>query len=306
MSIYLPLAGVSENILLLLALGGSIGFLSGLFGVGGGFLLTPLLIMLGVPAPVAVGSGANQVLGASVSGMIAHWRRRTVDVRMGVILLVGGLVGSTAGVYLFKWLRELGQVELVINLSYVLLLGTIGGLMLVESLGALMKSRRPVSQVRKLHSHSLLHRLPLKMRFPRSRLYISSIPPFAIGFAVGVLSAVMGVGGGFVMVPAMIYLLKMPTDVVVGTSLFQIVFVTANVTFMQATTNQAVDVVLSVLLLIGGVVGAQWGAKVGRKLRGDQMRFLLALLVLGMGVKLAFDVLMTPQELFSLSVPFAG
>lgn len=301
MSIYLPIAGVTENILVLLMLGGSIGFLSGLFGVGGGFLLTPLLIMMGVPAPVAVGSGANQVLGASVSGMLAHWRRGTVDVRMGVILLIGGLVGSTAGVYVFAWLRALGQVELVINISYVLLLGVIGSLMLIESSRALLKRRAPLVSRHKLHSHGLLHRLPFKMRFPRSRLYISVIPPALVGFAVGALSAIMGVGGGFVMVPAMIYLLQMPAEVVVGTSLFQIVFVTANVTFMQANTNQAVDVILSVLLLIGGVVGAQWGATLGRRLRGDQMRFLLALLVLSMGVKLIFDITLTPEDLFSLS-----
>lgn len=301
MSIYLPIAGVTENILVLLMLGGSIGFLSGLFGVGGGFLLTPLLIMMGVPAPVAVGSGANQVLGASVSGMLAHWRRGTVDVRMGVILLVGGLVGSTAGVHLFAWLKAQGQVELVINLSYVLLLGVIGGLMLIESSRALLKRRAPVVSRHKLHSHSLLHRLPFKMRFPRSRLYISIIPPALVGFAVGALSAIMGVGGGFIMVPAMIYLLKMPAEVVVGTSLFQIVFVTANVTFMQANTNQAVDVILSVLLLIGGVVGAQWGATLGRRLRGDQMRFLLALLVLGMGVKIVSDITLTPADLYSIS-----
>lgn len=301
MSVYLPVAEVTENILLLLALGGSIGFLSGLFGVGGGFLLTPLLIMMGVPAPVAVGSGANQVLGASVSGMLAHWRRGTVDVRMGVILLIGGLIGSTVGVYLFAWLRSLGQVELTINICYVLLLGTIGTLMLIESARALLKRRAPVKMRHKLHSHGLLHRLPLKMRFPRSRLYISVIPPALVGFMVGLLSAVMGVGGGFVMVPAMIYLLQMPAEVVVGTSLFQIVFVTANVTFMQATTNQSVDVMLSVLLLIGGVIGAQWGAKMGRKLRGDQMRFLLALLVLGMGIKLVFDVTLAPSDLYNLT-----
>jgi uncharacterized membrane protein YfcA len=260
--------------------------------------------MMGVPAPVAVGSGANQVLGASVSGMLAHWRRRTVDVRMGVILLIGGLIGSTAGVYLFAWLRSLGQVELAINLSYVLLLGVIGSLMFIESTRALLKRRAPVVPRHKLHSHGLLHRLPFKMRFPRSRLYISVIPPALVGFMVGVLSAVMGVGGGFVMVPAMIYLLQMPAEVVVGTSLFQIVFVTANVTFMQATTNQSVDVMLSLLLLIGGVLGAQWGAKVGRKLRGDQMRFLLALMVLGMGIKLIFDITLTPADLYNLTTSF--
>lgn len=301
MDIYLPVAGVSENILLLLGLGGGIGFLSGLFGVGGGFLLTPLLIMMGIPPAVAVGSGANQVLGASVSGTLAHWKRGTVDVRMGVILLIGGLVGSTLGVWLFAWLKAQGQVELVISLSYVLLLGTIGGMMMIESLSVILRKGGGRVTRRKLHSHSLLHRLPGKMRFPRSRLYISVVPPLLVGMAVGVLSAIMGVGGGFIMVPAMIYLLQMPTQVVVGTSLFQIVFVTANVTFMQATTNQAVDVVLAVMLLFGGVIGAQFGSRFGRKLNGDQMRFLLALMVLGMGLKLAVDLMVTPEDTFALA-----
>ncbi|KJS40461.1 MAG: permease [Rhodospirillaceae bacterium BRH_c57] len=301
MHIYLPVAGVSENILVLLALGGGIGVLSGLFGVGGGFLLTPFLIMLGIPPAVAVGSGANQVLGASVSGMMAHWRRRNVDVRMGVILLIGGLVGSSGGVYLFAWLKAMGQIELIINLSYVLLLGLIGGLMAAESGFVLFKRKSPTLKRRKLHQHSLLHRLPLKMRFPRSRLYISIIPPALVGVAVGVMSALMGVGGGFIMVPAMIYFLQMPAEVVIGTSLFQIVFVTANVTFMQAVTNQAVDVVLAIFLLVGGVVGAQVGAQFGRRLNADQMRFLLALMVLGMAVKLAFDITLTPADFYNLA-----
>jgi uncharacterized membrane protein YfcA len=300
MDIYLPVAGLSENVFLLLGLGGAIGVLSGVFGVGGGFLLTPLLIMMGIPPAVAVGSGANQVLGASVSGTLAHWRRGTVDLRMGVILLVGGLIGSTLGVWLFAWLRALGQVELVINLCYVALLGVVGGLMLIESLSVMLRRRARTGGQDKAHSHSLLHRLPGKMRFPRSRLYISVIPPILVGVAVGLLSAIMGVGGGFIMVPAMIYLLRMPAQVVVGTSLFQIVFVTANVTFMQATTNQAVDVVLAVMLLFGGVIGAQFGTRLGRRLGADQMRFLLALLVLGMGIKMAFDVVVEPAELFSI------
>lgn len=301
MDIYLPVAGVSENIFLLLGLGGGIGLLSGLFGVGGGFLLTPLLIMMGIPSAVAVGTGANQVLGASVSGTLAHWRRGTVDVRMGIILLIGGLIGSTLGVWLFAWLKALGQIDLVINLCYVILLGTIGGLMLIESLTVMLRRGSRKATRRKLHSHPLLHRLPLKMRFPRSRLYISVFPPLLVGVAVGLLSAIMGVGGGFIMVPAMIYLLQMPTAVVVGTSLFQIVFVTANVTFMQATANQAVDVVLAVMLLFGGVIGAQIGSRLGQRLAGDQMRFLLALMVLGMGLKLAFDIMVTPGEPFTLA-----
>lgn len=299
MDIYLPIAGLSENVFTLLGLGGAIGVLSGLFGVGGGFLLTPLLIFLGIPPPVAVGSGANQVLGASVSGVIAHWRRRSLDIRMGTILLAGGLVGSTLGVQLFAWLKALGQVELAIQLGYVVLLGVIGGFMFVES-AAFVFRRNPATGRRRMRTHTLLHRLPWKMRFPRSRLYISVVPPVLVGVAVGLLSAIMGVGGGFIMVPAMIYLLKMPVGVVAGTSLFQIMFVTANVTFLQATTNQAVDVVLSVLLLIGGVIGAQVGARMGRKLPGDHMRFLLALIVLGVAIKLGIDITFRPEDLFEL------
>lgn len=301
MTIYLPIAGMTENIFLLLGLGGGIGILSGLFGVGGGFLLTPLLIMMGIPPAVAVGTSANQVLGSSVSGAMAHWRRRAIDLKMGFILLVGGLVGSTSGVSLFSWLRTLGQIELVVNLCYVLLLGTIGTLMLVESVNFILRRRAAGATRRKLHAHNWMHGLPLKTRFPRSKLYISVIPPLLIGLAVGLLSAVMGVGGGFIMIPAMIYLLQMPTDVVVGTSLFQIIFVTASVTFMQATANQGVDILLTLLLLIGGVIGAQVGAKMGRKLRGDQLRLLLALLVLAMAIKLLFDVTLRPDELYSLA-----
>jgi uncharacterized membrane protein YfcA len=262
--------------------------------------MTPLLIFIGVPPAIAVGSEAAQIVGASVSGVLAHWRRGNVDVRMGVVLLLGGLAGSTLGVQLFAFLRQAGQVDLIISLAYVLILGAIGTLMLIESVNALRQSRRGGPRRGKLHQHTWLHGLPLKMRFPKSKLYISSILPFAVGAFVGVLAALMGVGGGFIMVPAMIYLLGMPTSVVVGTSLFQIVFVTANVTFLQAWQNQTVDMVLAVLLLVGGVVGAQFGARLGQKLRGEQLRGLMALLVLGVALKLAFDLVATPQDAFSL------
>jgi uncharacterized membrane protein YfcA len=276
--------------------------LSGIFGVGGGFLMTPLLIFLGVPAPVAVGTEANQIVASSVSGVLAHWRRGNVDVKMGSILLAGGLVGSTIGVYIFAILREIGQIDLAIKLSFIVFLGIIGSLMLVESTRTILRSRRPGGKRRKLHQHNWLHGLPFKMRFRKSKLYISALLPFGVGLLVGILSAIMGVGGGFIMVPAMIYVLGMPTSVVVGTSLFQIIFVTANVTFLQSVQTQTVDVVLAGLLLIGGVIGAQFGTRIGALLRGEQLRGLLALIVLAVCLKLVSDVIITPEDLFSLEL----
>jgi len=305
MHIYLPIAEMSVNVFLILGMGVGVGLLSGIFGVGGGFLMTPLLIFLGVPAPVAVGTEANQIVASSVSGVLAHWRRGNVDFKMGFILLVGGVIGSTFGVWLFAYLRTLGQIDLVIRLSYVVFLGTIGSLMLVESLRAIFRRQRGGGARRKLHQHTFLHGLPFKMRFRRSKLYISALLPLLVGFFVGILAAIMGVGGGFVMVPAMIYLLGMPTSVVVGTSLFQIIFVTGNATFLQAYLNQTVDVVLAILLLVGGVVGAQFGTKIGAKLRGEQLRSLLALMVLAVCLKLMSDLVITPPDLFSIGTPGA-
>lgn len=305
MHIYLPIAEMSVNIFLLMGMGAAIGMLSGIFGVGGGFLMTPLLIFIGVPPAVAVGTEANQIVASSVSGVMAHWRRGNVDVKMGVVLLIGGLLGSSLGVWLFRELRNLGQIDLVIRLSYVAFLGLIGLLMLVESGRAMQRQRATSAPRRKLHQHNFLHGLPFKVRFRRSKLYISALLPLLVGFIVGVLAAIMGVGGGFVMVPAMIYLLGMPTAVVVGTSLFQIIFVTANATFLQAYVNQTVDVVLALLLLLGAVVGAQFGTKVGSYLRGEQLRGLLALLVLAVCAKLAFDLVVTPIDPFSLGEAIA-
>ena len=303
MQVYLPIAEVSINVFLLVGLGGAIGFLSGLFGVGGGFLMTPLLIFIGIPAPVAVASEANQIVASSVSGVIAHWRRGNVDFKMGGVLLAGGFVGSYLGVELFAWLRTVGQIDLVIRLSYVFFLGIVGAMMLVESSRAILRRRSGTVVRRKLHQHYWVHRLPLRMRFRKSKLYISAIPPFTIGALVGVLAAIMGVGGGFLMVPAMIYLLGMPTIVVVGTSLFQIIFVTANVTFLQSVTTQTVDVVLALVLLAGAVVGAQFGSRAGQYLRGEQLRGLLAVIVLAVVAKLVFDLVATPADLFSLGAP---
>ena len=302
MQIYLPIAELSVNVFLLLGLGGVIGFLSGMFGVGGGFLMTPALIFIGVPAPVAVGTEANQIVASSVSGVLAHWRRGNVDFKMGFVLMIGGFLGSGLGVALFALLREIGQIDLVIRLCYVVFLGIIGSLMLVEGVRALMRRRNPTAERRKLHQHTWIHGLPLKTRFRKSRLYISALLPIGVGFVVGVLAAIMGVGGGFIMVPAMIYLLGMPTAVVVGTSLFQIIFVTANVTVLQATANQTVDVVLALLLLTGAVIGAQVGVRVGTRLHGEQLRVLLAVMVLMVCAKLVYDLLVTPDDLYSMGV----
>jgi len=300
MHIYLPIAEMSVNIFLLLGMGVGIGLLSGIFGVGGGFLMTPLLIFIGIPPAVAVGTEANQIVASSVSGVLAHWRRGNVDMKMGIVLLLGGLLGSTFGVWLFSALRSLGQIDLVIRLSYVIFLGIIGLLMLVESARAMRRQTAATATRRKLHQHNFLHGLPLKMRFRRSKLYISALLPLLVGCFVGVLASVMGVGGGFVIVPAMIYLLGMPTAVVVGTSLFQIIFVTANATFLQAYINQTVDVVLALLLLSGAVIGAQVGTKLGALLRGEQLRGLLALLVIAVCAKLAYDLIATPTDPYTL------
>lgn len=300
MQIYLPIAEASVNAFLLLGLGGIVGILSGMFGVGGGFLLTPLLFFIGIPPSVAVATGAAQIVAASFSGVLAHLKRKTVDLRMGTVLLAGGLIGATLGVQLFSLLTAIGQVDLMVKLSYVLFLGVIGALMFVESLNALLRSRGGRISTKR-RKHYWVHNLPFKMKFRTSGLYISVIPPVLVGILVGVLSAIMGVGGGFIMVPAMIYLLGMPTKVVIGTSLFQIIFVTAATTLMHATTNYTVDLVLAVLLLIGGVVGAQYGARIGVLLKAEQLRILLAVIVLAVCGKIALDLLLPPTELFEIA-----
>ncbi|MPL67395.1 hypothetical protein DFO80_108161 [Rhodobacter sp. 140A] len=304
MQIYLPIAEVSVNAFLLLGLGGIVGLLSGLFGVGGGFLITPLLFFIGIPPSVAVATGANQVVASSVSGVLAQFKRKAVDVPMGVVLLLGGILGSALGIWVFNRLTKLGQIDLVVQLAYVVFLGSIGLLMLQEAVRAIRRARRPGARAHvKRHQHNWVHKLPLKMKFRASGLYISVIPPALVGMAVGVLAAIMGVGGGFIMVPAMIYLLGMPTKVVIGTSLFQILFVSAFTTMMHAITNQSVDVMLALLLIIGGVIGAQIGSQLGGRLKAEQLRILLALLVIAVAGKLGLDLLIRPAELFSL---FAG
>lgn len=299
MMIYLPIAEVAVNAFVVLGLGGIIGVLSGMFGVGGGFLLTPLLFFIGIPPAVAVATGANQIVASSVSGVLAHFRRRSVDIKMGIILQVGGVAGAIVGVMIFNYLKSLGQVDLFVTLCYVLFLGVVGGLMFIESVSALRKSNRGAVPSRP--SRAWLHALPFKTRFRTSALYISVLPPIGVGFFVGILTAIMGVGGGFIMVPAMIYLLGMPTKVVVGTSLFQIILVTGTSTMLHAITNQTVDIILAVLLLLGGVIGAQFGTRIGAQLKAEQLRILLAVLVLLVCGKLGLDLVIPPSEVFTLS-----
>lgn len=301
MQIYLPIAEISIDATMLLMLGASVGFLSGMFGVGGGFMMTPLLIFIGVPPAVAVATQANHVVASSVSGVMAHFKRGNVDVKMGLVLLAGGFLGSTVGVALFSLLRGLGQIDLVISLSYVILLAVIGVLLMLEGGRALLRRRRKLATPGR-KGHAWAAGWPLRMRFPKSRLYISALLPLSLGFGVGVLSAIMGVGGGFILVPLMIYVLGMPTAVVIGTSLFQIIFVSANVTFLQATQNQTVDLVLALLLVLGGVVGAQFGGRFAGRLPADSLRIMLGLLILGVAAKLLGDLVTAPADIYSLGV----
>lgn len=303
MQIYLPIAELPVNMFMLFGMGGAVGFLSGLFGIGGGFLLTPLLIFSGIPPAVSVATVTTQVVASSASGVVAYWRRKMIDFKLAVMLLVGGVIGSAMGVWLFDVLRSLGQLDLVISLSYVTFLSTIGGLMLVESLrsmarrrsGALMPARKP-------GQHNWVHGLPFKMRFRQSRLYVSVIPIVVLGAIIGFLGAVLGIGGGFMMVPALIYLLRVPTNIVIGTSLLQILVTMAAATFLHSVSTHSVDIVLAFTLMVGGVIGAQFGARMGQKLRGDQLRLLLALLVLAVGMRFAVNLLIEPEELYSISV----
>jgi uncharacterized protein len=310
LGIYLPIAELSVNLFTLLAIGAAVGFLSGMFGVGGGFLVTPLLILYNIPPAIAVGTGANQVIATSLSGALVHYKRRSIDFKLGLFLLIGGLAGSSFGAIVFSLLRSLGQLDLAISLLYVILLGTIGALMLAESVSTVVASFRPkpaiplpvpeAPSVSPIQNY--IHRLPWKMRFEVSKLYISVIPILALGMFIGFLSAIMGVGGGFIMVPAMIYLLRVPTNVVVGTSLFQIIFVSAYTTFVHATANNAVDIVLAVCLMAGGVVGAQYGADVGQRLKGEQLRALLGLLVLAVALRIAYGLFITPDSIYTISM----
>ncbi len=301
---YLPIAGNSVNILLIFGLGGFVGLLSGIFGVGGGFLMTPLLIMFGIPPTVAAASDSNQIVGASTSGTLAHWRLGNVDVKMGILLLVGGIVGGTVGVQVIKVLRAMGNADFLITITYVLMLGGVGSYMFIESLQSLKKAKSPEDAGEEPKKDSayarMLAAMPLQTRFEKSGVEMSLLLPLLLGILVGVLAAIMGVGGGFIMVPVMVYLLRMPMHVVVGTSLFQILFTCVNVTIMQSVSNHTVDFVLAVLLLLGSTIGAQVGTKIGKKLKGDQLKILLASIVLLVCVKMLLQLLLTPDILVAM------
>jgi uncharacterized membrane protein YfcA len=304
--IYLPIAELSVNMFVIFGMGGAVGFLSGLFGVGGGFLLTPLLIFSGIPPVVAVATVASQIVASSASAALSYWRRRMIDLKLASVLMLSGMVGTLIGVTVFNGLRSLGQLDLIIGVSYVTFLGTIGGLMLTESVRAILNARRgKPAPLRKPGQHNWIHRLPLKMRFKRSKLYVSAIPVVALGIGIGFLGALLGIGGGFILVPALIYLLRVPTNLVVGTSLIQIVATMSVATILHALTNFSVDIVLAIILMVGGVIGAQFGARVGQNIRGDHLRALLGLLVLAVAVRFLFGLVTPPEEPFSLTT-FSG
>ena len=302
MNIYLPIAELSVNIFIILSLGGAVGFLSGMLGLGGGFLMTPLLMFIGIPPNVAVATSANQIVAASVSGALSHWRQGLVDVKMGMYLLLGGLFGSFTGIWIFKLLSNAGQIETFLAIVYFILLFSIGTLMLIESSQVIRDRIRKRTVKRKLHYHNWAHRLPFKVRFYSSNLYISVIPPILIGYFIGILSATMGIGGSFILIPAMIYFLGMPTSKVIGTSLFQIIFITAFVTLLHATSTFAVDAVLAFSLILSSVIGAQLGVMFTNKFRGEELRALLAIIVLAVAFKIGIDLLIQPTDIFSISV----
>jgi uncharacterized membrane protein YfcA len=299
--IYLPIADIPVNVFLVLAMGLAVGFLSGMFGVGGGFLMTPLLIFIGVQPAVAVASVTTHVAASSFSGAIAYWRRNAIDVTLALTLLAGGIVGSAGGVALFTWLRTLDQLDLAIGLSYVTFLGVVGVLMVAESARAINRSRRgKPAELRRPGSHVWFHGLPLKLRFKRSKVYVSAIPVLAIGFIIGFIGAVMGIGGGFLLVPMLIYLLRVPTATVIGTSMVLIFVTMTATTVLHAATNHLVDAVLALILMVGGVIGAQFGAHAGQRIRGEWLRLLLGLLVLSVGLRFAFELVLRPDDLYSI------
>ncbi len=302
MYIYLPIAEQPIHSLAILGIGAFLGLIMGLVGVGGGFLLTPLMMFLGIPPPVAVASVANQLVAPSVSGVLSHWKRSNVDFKMGTVLLLGGVVGSSIGVILFNFLGKIGQLDFVIKSSYVIFLTLIGALMFSESLRLILRSRKGKITRGKLHQHNWLHGLPFKIRFRKSKLYISILLPILIGVIVGILAALMGIGGGFIIVPAMIYLLGMPTSLVVGTSLFQIIFVAANTTILQASQNQTVDIVLATILLLGSVIGVQLGSRFTNILRGEYLRLILSSIIILVSLKLLIDLVTVPSDLFSVII----
>jgi uncharacterized membrane protein YfcA len=301
--IYLPIAELPVNVLLILFMGLAVGFISGMFGIGGGFLMTPLLIFVGIAPAVAVASVASHVAASSFSGAISYWRRRALDPALALVLLSGGLTGTTAGVWLFTLLRAIGQLDLTIAMSYLILLGAVGTMMIVESVRAILRARggRP-AEIRRPGSHLWIHGLPLKLRFKSSKIYVSVIPIITIGFLIGFIGAVMGIGGGFLLVPALIYLIRVPTGVVIGTSMVLTLVTMAYATIIHAATNHLVDAVLALILMIGGVIGAQFGARTGQKFSGEQLRLLLGILVLMVGLRFAYDLVVQPADLYTIRV----
>jgi uncharacterized protein len=303
MPIYLPIAGISLDLGLLVTLGLAVGVLAGLFGIGGGFIMTPALIFLGVPSGVAVGTGAAQVVASSISGALGHWQKRNVDTKLGSILIFGGLWGAFVGVKLQVVLKAAGHLDLFIACAYVIMLGVVGSLMLIESLKTISGvARGKPASIRRAGQHNAIERLPFKMRFRTSKIYASAIPPLIIGAFVGLLTAIMGIGGGFLLIPALIYLLRLPTRLAMGTAAFQIIFITGVTTIMQAVQNQTVDLMLGAPLMFGGVVGAQIGIRIGERLRAEQLRLLLALLVLAVAGRMLIGLVAAPSEAFVLDV----
>ncbi len=301
MQIYLPIADLPVNIFLILGMGLAVGFISGMFGIGGGFLMTPLLIFVGIAPAVVVASVASHVAASSMSGAMTYWRRNAIDLALALMLLAGGILGTAAGVWLFTLLRSLDQLDLTIALSYVALLTVVGGLMINESVRAIIREQKgqPVTP-RRAGAHTWVHGLPLKMRFKRSKIYVSAIPVWAIGFIIGFFGALMGIGGGFLLVPMLIYFLRVPTATVIGTSMVLTLITMASATVMHAATNHLVDAVLALILMIGGVVGAQFGARAGQNMRGERLRLLLGLLVLAVGLRFAYQVIVQPGDLYSI------
>ena len=300
MQIYLPIADLPVNIFVVFAMGLAVGFISGMFGIGGGFLMTPLLIFIGVSPAVSVATVSSHIAASSFSGAIAYWRRRALDLSLAAMLLAGGIFGTAAGVALFTYLRALGQLDLTISLSYVILLGSVGGLMVTEGVRAIIRARsgKPV-ELRRPGSHTWFHGLPLKMRFKQSRIYVSTIPVCTIGFLMGFIGAIMGIGGGFLLVPMLIYFLRVPTNVVIGTSMVLTLITMATATVLHSVTNHLVDATLALILMVGGVMGAQFGARAGQRMRGERLRLLLGILVLAVGVRFAVDLVLRPEDMYS-------
>ena len=307
MQVYLPIAELSMNLFFLVGIGGAVGFLSGLFGVGGGFLLTPLLIFSGVPASVAVASVTGQVVAASTSGALSYYRRGQIDLHMAMYLVLSGVLGAFGGVATFQVLRAAGQLDLVISLGFLILLGSVGTLMLIEAARAIMKRRAGIVVREKLpNQHNWFHGLPWRVRFKKSRLYISVIPVLVLGLAIGFVGSLLGIGGGFILVPALVYILRMPGSMVIGTSLLQVVAMMAATTILHAVSSQSVDILLAFCLMVGGTVGAQFGASAGKYLRGEQLRALLAILVLAVAIRFGISLIVTPSDIYSTAVIGAG